>query len=292
MARPGLHVDADVAAVDGQREGLGGRQAAAELAVDQQAHTSPNVTAVDQIVDVDAAVAQRAAVLVGFGDLGGEGDDALEPLDEVFRYGSHAQILAPEPRAPCAESVTSQTSGAGRAGRRGVAWSRGNSRRRAPGADARRVRIGREGRQPRPRRRLARRRLDRVAAQVVSRRRTRRASPSRTPWWSARSTPQGRPATRTVLCKSVDEAGITLLHQLRLRQGRAARRHAVRVGDVPVVRARPPGARPRAGDQGLRRRRPPTIGPSGRAVRSSVRGRRTSRSRSPRAKHCGSSSPT
>ena len=30
---------------------------------------------------------------------------------------------------------------------------------------------------------------------------------------------RGRPVTRAVLCKSMDETGITLLHQLRLRQG-------------------------------------------------------------------------
>ena len=75
----GLHVDADVAAVDGQRERLGRRQAVAELAVDQQRpHVAERDLPVDQILDVDAAVAQRAAVLVRLGDLGGEGDDALE----------------------------------------------------------------------------------------------------------------------------------------------------------------------------------------------------------------------
>ncbi len=42
-----------------------------------------------------------------------------------------------------------------------------------------------------------------------------------------------------------------VLHQLRLRQGRATGRHAVRVGHVPVVRARPPGTRPGRGDQGV-----------------------------------------
>ena len=32
----------------------------------------------DEVLDVDAAVAQRAALLVGLGDLGREGDHALE----------------------------------------------------------------------------------------------------------------------------------------------------------------------------------------------------------------------
>ena len=83
----GLDVDADVAAVDRQRERLGGRQAVAELAVDQQRpHVAERDVLVDQILDVDAAVAQRAAVLVGFGDLGGEGDDAFEPGDEILGH--------------------------------------------------------------------------------------------------------------------------------------------------------------------------------------------------------------
>ena len=51
-----------------------------------------------------------------------------------------------------------------------------------------------------------------------------------------------------------------VLHQLRLRQGRGARRDAVRVGDLPVVSARPPGARPWPRDEGRRRRRRPTTG--------------------------------
>ena len=67
-----------------------------EPAVDQQRpHITERGLTVDQIFDVDAAVPQRPAFLVGFGDLGGEGDDALEPFHEVFRYGSHGPILAP-----------------------------------------------------------------------------------------------------------------------------------------------------------------------------------------------------
>ena len=90
----GLHVDADIAAVDRQRERLGGRQSLAEPAVHQQ---PPDVTesdlAVDQILDVDAAVAQRAAVFVRLGDLGGEGHDAFQACDEVLGYHSHELIL-------------------------------------------------------------------------------------------------------------------------------------------------------------------------------------------------------
>ncbi|SHV83817.1 Uncharacterised protein [Mycobacteroides abscessus subsp. abscessus] len=81
----GLDVDTDVARVHVQWEGLGGRQAPAELAVHQQ---RPDVTERDavahQILDVDAAVAQGAAVLVRFGDLGREGHDTFEACDEVL----------------------------------------------------------------------------------------------------------------------------------------------------------------------------------------------------------------
>jgi len=41
------------------------------------------------------AVAQRAAVFIRFGDLGGEGDYAFEAGDEIFRDHCHRKILAP-----------------------------------------------------------------------------------------------------------------------------------------------------------------------------------------------------
>jgi hypothetical protein len=71
----------------------------AEPAVDQQRpHIAEGDVLADQILDVHAAIPQGAAVLVWFGDLGGEGDDAFQPLDEVLghsRRRSHGQILAP-----------------------------------------------------------------------------------------------------------------------------------------------------------------------------------------------------
>jgi hypothetical protein len=57
---------------------LGGRQAGVQAAVDEQAPDLRVRDAADEILDVDAAVAQRPAVAVGLGDLGGEGDDALQ----------------------------------------------------------------------------------------------------------------------------------------------------------------------------------------------------------------------
>ncbi len=57
---------------------LGGRHARQQRAVDQQAPDLLERHVADELLDVDAAVAQRAALAVGLGDLGGEGDDALE----------------------------------------------------------------------------------------------------------------------------------------------------------------------------------------------------------------------
>ncbi|OPZ52618.1 MAG: hypothetical protein BWY91_02244 [bacterium ADurb.BinA028] len=89
-----LHVDADVAGVDRQRERLGGRQARLERAVDKQPPYLAERHLVDEVFDVDPAVAQGAAFLVGFGDLGLAGDDPLQTrLEPVFgggeRLGGH-----------------------------------------------------------------------------------------------------------------------------------------------------------------------------------------------------------
>ena len=72
----------------------------AELAVDEQRpHVAEGDLLTHQILDVDAAVAQRAAVLVRFGDFGGEGHHAFQAGDEIFRDHSHGKILAPHPQA-------------------------------------------------------------------------------------------------------------------------------------------------------------------------------------------------
>ncbi len=73
-----LDVDARVAGADRQRVRLGRRQPGRERAVDEQPPDLLERHAPDELLDVDAAVAQRAALPVGLGDLGGEGDDALE----------------------------------------------------------------------------------------------------------------------------------------------------------------------------------------------------------------------
>ena len=62
----------------------------AESAVDQKGpHVAERDVMVDQVLDVDAAVPKCPAVLVGFRDLGGEGDDAFESLDEAVGHSSH-----------------------------------------------------------------------------------------------------------------------------------------------------------------------------------------------------------
>ena len=78
-----LHVDADVAGVDRDGERLGRRQPGVELAVDQQAPDVAERDLADQVLDVDAAVAEGAALLVGFGDLRLERDDSFESGYEV-----------------------------------------------------------------------------------------------------------------------------------------------------------------------------------------------------------------
>ena len=82
----GLEVRARVAGAHRQRVRLGGRHAGLEAAVHQQAPDLLERHAADELLDVDAAVAQRAALLVGLRDRRVEGDDALEPggdLDQI-----------------------------------------------------------------------------------------------------------------------------------------------------------------------------------------------------------------
>ena len=67
-----------VARAHGQRVRFGGGQAGFEVPVDQQAPDLLVGDRADEVLDVDAAVAQRATLFVGLRDLGGEGDDAFE----------------------------------------------------------------------------------------------------------------------------------------------------------------------------------------------------------------------
>ncbi|SPZ37900.1 Uncharacterised protein [Rhodococcus wratislaviensis] len=83
----GLDVDADVAGVYGQGERFGRGKSGAEAAVDEQGpHVAERDVLGDEFFDVDAAVAQGAAVLVGFGDVAGERDHTFQSADEISRY--------------------------------------------------------------------------------------------------------------------------------------------------------------------------------------------------------------
>ena len=79
----GLHVDPDVAGVDRDVVGLGRREPGLVGAVDQQPPDLLERHPPDELLDVDAAVAQRRPFLVGLGDLGLEGDDALQAVVDL-----------------------------------------------------------------------------------------------------------------------------------------------------------------------------------------------------------------
>ena len=84
-----LHVDARIARADRERVRYRRRQAGLEAPVDQQAPHLREGDRADELLDVDAAVAQRAALSVGLGDLGGEGDDALQAGLDFGHVGAH-----------------------------------------------------------------------------------------------------------------------------------------------------------------------------------------------------------
>ena len=84
-----LHVDARVARADRSGCGIAGGRPGSKVAVDQQAPDLLEGDRADELLDVDAAVAQRAALPVGLGDLGGEGDDALQAGLDFGHVGAH-----------------------------------------------------------------------------------------------------------------------------------------------------------------------------------------------------------
>ena len=93
-----LHVDAHVTGVHRDRERLGRRESGTELAVDQEGPDVAEGDLADQVLDVDAAVAQRAAVLVRFGDLRLEGDDAFQAGYEVVGHLACSSARGRRPR--------------------------------------------------------------------------------------------------------------------------------------------------------------------------------------------------
>ena len=65
------------------RRALPAGRPGSKLSSTSRPHTCSNAVRADELLDVDAAVAERAAVAVGLGDLRLEGDDALEAWLEV-----------------------------------------------------------------------------------------------------------------------------------------------------------------------------------------------------------------
>ena len=102
---------------------------------------------------------------------------------------------------------------------------------------------------------------------------------------------EGRSAA-SVLCKSVDESGITFFTNYDSAKGAELAATPYASATFPVVRARPAGPRAGRGDQGQPRAHRRLLVQAARAAPSSVRGRRTSRSRSHPARRCSTSSPT
>jgi hypothetical protein len=74
----GLQVDPWVGGADGQRVRLGGRQARLEPPVHKQAPHALERDRADELLDVDTAVAERAALPIGLGDTRVERHHAFE----------------------------------------------------------------------------------------------------------------------------------------------------------------------------------------------------------------------
>jgi len=67
-----------IAGADRERVGFGRRQAWPEASIHEQAPHLLEGDHADEVLDVDAAVAQRATGFVRLGDFGGKGDDSLK----------------------------------------------------------------------------------------------------------------------------------------------------------------------------------------------------------------------
>ena len=76
----------------GRLYGSAGGRPGLVVAVDQQSPDLLEGDPADDLLDVDAAVAQRGPFLVGLGDLGLERDDALEPV-VYLSHGRHSALF-------------------------------------------------------------------------------------------------------------------------------------------------------------------------------------------------------
>ena len=270
-----LDVDARVAGADRERVRLGGRQAGLELAVDEQAPDLLERHLADEVLDVDAAIAQRAALLVGLGDLGGEGDDALEAgLDfthgraSLSRFadgrnttraslgvGSHPSMASSDLMFTPAADLAARVRGGELSARElvaGVAGPDRGARRRAE-----RVRRGRRraraggGRRDRARRQApVRGRADRDQGQRAGRGPVHElrlalpaaaTGPATAPTWCGAC---ARPASSIVGITNLPEFGILPDHRAAPHRRRRATRGTARARRAAPPAARRPRSRP------------------------------------------------
>ena len=274
----GLDVDADVAGVHRDVVGLGGRQAGLVGAVDQQAPDVLERHPADDLLDVDAAVAQRRALLVGLGDLGLEGDDALEPVvtssSPVMSSSVVRASVAPQTPRHHAPLVTRRVTCVRREGPL-ARLARMASRTTSPPRTSAALRreYGDRGPRPRPTSRPTRSRCS--AAGSTTRSAAGLHEPNamvvatvsrRGPAVVADGAAQGRSTSR-----------LRVLHQLRVPQGRGAGGQPALLAAVPV--APPPAPGPGRGRrvEGVGRGERGLLRQPARGSPSSAPGRRRSR---------------
>ena len=253
----GLHVGADVAGVDRDVVRLGGRQAGLVLAVDQQPPHLLEGDPADDLLDVDAAVAQRGPFLVGLGDLGLERDDTLEPV-MYLSHGGHSAPMACDRDTPRSAAV-------------GCApWHSDTGPVRARGPAARVRRLG--ARPPGPGRRPGR-----DVPPLAARRRRRRAPRAQRDGGRPRSPP--RAARRPGWCcsRASTTAASCFYTNYESRKGRELAGQPALRAAVPLARPAAPGPGRGHGRPGLARGEPRTTSPPGRAPPSSAPGPRRSR---------------
>src|SRR5262249_5137198 len=106
-SRLGLQVGRRVAGQPRRLVGLGIGHLRVQVVVDEEA---PHVLVrhlAHELLDVDAAIAERAALAIGFGDLRLDGDDTFEAgLEVVHARISSSSISRPAPRSRAAPSTS------------------------------------------------------------------------------------------------------------------------------------------------------------------------------------------
>ena len=144
----GLDVGPDVAGVDRDVVGLGRRQPGLVAAVHEQAPDLLEGHPSGELLDVDAAVAESRALLVGLGDLGRERDHTLEALVDLrCRCGGTALLGHATPRGvtylPILPGASCTAHLQGRSAHDRVVGSRGERSLRRPAPRVRRRRAHR-----------------------------------------------------------------------------------------------------------------------------------------------------